>query len=114
MDKGAGELEVQCPAGRDLIARTKGRGVAHAGARVPTAAAQVAEKEHGPRVQQDVAEGRVGRVVADLGGKLDGWNVGNERSDDHPPSNVPTFKPSTHQLLSLRSRPVISRGCSMS
>src|SRR5882672_1456452 len=51
----AGELKMQRSAGGDLVAQTKRRGVARAGARGPTVSTEVADKEYGPRVQQDIA-----------------------------------------------------------
>src|SRR6267143_2294329 len=71
------------------------------------------EEEYRRRTQNDVLIRRVGGVVADLGGKLDRWNVGKKHPQDHPPSNVPTFQRSSHQSVSLRSRPVISCGGSI-
>src|SRR2546423_13690968 len=66
------------------------------------------EEEHRTWMQRDVLIRRVAGIVADLSGKLECWNVGKKHSDDDQPSNLPTFQPSRHQLVSLKSRPVIS------
>src|SRR5438105_14809834 len=107
------ELEQQGAPGGNLVAGAERARVADAGAGAPAIGRQMAEEEYRTRMQRDVLIRRVAGIVADLSGKLERWNVGKKHSDDDPPSNLPTFQPSRHQSVSLKSRPVISRGGSI-
>src|SRR5205085_6416665 len=93
------ELEQQGAPGWNLVSGAEGARVAETGAGAPAIGRQMTEEEHRTRMQWDVLIRRVAGIVADLGGKLECWNVGKKNYDDDPPSNLPTFKPSRHQSV---------------
>src|SRR5207244_9593185 len=103
-----GDAEEGAQRGREghLVAQPAGRPLRDPNAWAPPRATQITNRDHADPAPADIVVGRVRRLVADLSGKVQGRKDGKEQ----PPSNLPTLIRSSHQSVSLRSRPVISGG----